>query len=40
MYNSAIRSIDLKSIDFGRVAYRSASVDEVKEQPFVPLVVE
>ena len=40
MYNSAIRSIDLKSIDFGRVAYRSAPVDEVKEQPFVPLVVE
>lgn len=40
MYNSAIRSIDLKKIDFSKVAYRSAPVDEVKEQPFVPLVIE
>lgn len=40
MYNSAIRSIDLKTIDFAKAAYRSVPVDEVKEQPFVPLVIE
>lgn len=37
MWNSAIRSIDLKTIDFSRVSYRSAPVDEVKSQPIVPI---
>ena len=40
MWNSAIRSIDLKAIDFSKVKYRSAPVDEVKEQPIVPLALK
>ena len=35
MYNSAIRCIDLKAIDFEQVSYRAQSLDEVKEQPIV-----
>ena len=33
MYNSTIRSIDLKAIDFGKVAYQFAPLDPSKEQP-------
>ena len=33
MYNANIRCIDLKSIDFDRVAYRATPLDEVKKQP-------
>ena len=40
MWNSAIRSIDLKAIDFSKVKYRSSPVDEVKEQPIVPLALK
>ena len=35
MYNSAIRAIDLKKIDFGKVKYRAASLDETKRQPVI-----
>ena len=37
MYNSAIRSIDLKQIDFRRIKYHAAPLDEVKQQPIVPI---
>ena len=40
MRNSVIRSIDLKTLDFAKVGYRSGPVDEVKEQPIVPLVLK
>ncbi len=40
MYNSTIRSIDLKTIDFGKVRYRSMPIDQVKEQPIVPVVLD
>lgn len=33
MYNSTIRSIDLKSIDFNRIKYRAVPLDIVKRQP-------
>lgn len=33
MYNSNIRSIDLKAIDFDRVGYQSHPLDAVKKQP-------
>ena len=39
MYNSAIRCIDLKAIDFEQVSYRAQSLDEVKEQPIVEVKV-
>lgn len=39
MYNSEIRSLDLKTIDFAQVGYRSAPIDEVKEQPIVPVLL-
>ena len=39
MYNSEIRSIDLKAIDFARVKYRSVAIDDVKEQPIVPVIL-
>jgi choloylglycine hydrolase len=32
-YNSSIRCIDLKSIDFARVKYQSHPLDDVKEEP-------
>lgn len=35
MYDSAIRSIDLKRIDFSRVRYKAVLLDVVKEQPVV-----
>lgn len=40
MYNSAIRSIDLKSIDFATVKYRAVPLDNVKRQPVVPITIE
>lgn len=39
MYNAAIRSLDLRKIDFARVEYRALPLDEVKRQPIVPVVV-
>lgn len=39
MYNSEIQSIDLKAIDFARVKYRSVAIDDVKEQPIVPIIL-
>ena len=33
MYNSTIRSIYLRSIDFSKVHYRAVPVDTVKQQP-------
>ena len=33
MYNSEIRSIRLKDIDFSKVAYQAVPLDEVKQQP-------
>lgn len=35
MRNSAIRCIDLKAIDFGKVRYLTAPLDEADEQPIV-----
>ena len=32
MYNSTIRSIDLRSIDFSKVHYRAVPMDTVKQQ--------
>lgn len=40
MYNSTIRSIDLKTIDFAKVKYRSTLMDEQKQQPIETIVVE
>ena len=40
MYNSAIRSIDLKQIDFQRIKYHAAPLDKVKRQPIVPVKIE
>lgn len=37
MYNSAIRSFDLRQIDFARVPYQAAPLDAEKEQPIVPM---
>lgn len=37
MYNSAIRSIDLKTIDFSKVKYRAVPLDAEKQQPIVPV---
>ena len=33
MYNSNIRCIDLKTIDFNKVSYHSQPLDEIKKQP-------
>lgn len=40
MHDSAIRSIDLKRIDFARTRYRAVPLDKVKQQPIVPLDIE
>lgn len=37
MYNSAIRLIDLNTIDFGKTSYKAAPLDTEKEQPFFPV---
>ena len=39
MYNSTIRCIDLKAIDFSQVKYQSYPLDEVKKQPVKMVVV-
>ena len=33
MYNSAIRSIDLNTIDFTKVHYKAKTMDIAKQQP-------
>jgi len=33
MYNSAIRCIDLNTINFGKIKYRDAALDGSKLQP-------
>lgn len=40
MYNSEIRSIDLKTIDFSKVKYRAVNLDKVKMQPVAPVVIK
>ena len=40
MYNSAIRRIDLSTIDFTRVGYRAVPLDREKAQPFIPVYVK
>ncbi len=40
MYNSTIRKIDLRSIDFGRVKYRNEPLDPVLQQPIQTLSVK
>lgn len=40
MYNSAIRCIDLRSIDFDRISYQAHPLDRVKEQPVVMLNIQ
>ena len=37
MYDSTIRSIDLKRIDFASTAYQAVPLDKVKQQPIVPV---
>ena len=37
MYNSAIRLIDLNTIDFGKTSYKASPLDTEKEQPFFPV---
>ena len=37
MYNSTIRSFDLKEIDFAKVKYQAKVLDEVRQQPVVPM---
>ena len=39
MYNSAIRCIDLRQIDFSRVKYRSVPLDETKHQSVETLTI-
>ena len=39
MYDSAIRCIDLRSIDFSKVGYRSVPLDSVKRQPVTMITV-
>lgn len=40
MYNSAIRCIDLRTIDFARVHYQTAPLDRVTEQPVTVLSIQ
>lgn len=40
MYNSAIRCIDLRQIDFSRVKYRSVPLDETKRQSIETLTIQ
>ena len=39
MYNSAIRSIDLRTIDFAKVRYRAVPLDTRKQQPVEALTI-
>lgn len=38
MYDSRIRSLDLNKINFGKVKYKFALLDAVKQQPVTPLI--
>ena len=38
MYDSRIRSLDLNRINFGKVKYKFALLDAVKQQPVTPLI--
>lgn len=40
MYNSAIRSIDLNTIDFAKITYRAVPLDQTKEQPIIPVIIK
>ena len=40
MYNSNIRCIDLKTIDFNRVKYHSNALDEMKKQPIEMITIQ
>ena len=40
MYNSAIRSFDLKDIDFNKVKYQALPLDQVKQQPITPIKID
>ena len=40
MYNSAIRSIDLRAIDFSSVHYQAVPMDVTKQQPVEPIPVK
>ena len=40
MYNSNIRCIDLKSIDFNKVAYHAEPLDKTHDQPVEMLTIK
>ncbi len=40
MYDSSIRSIDLKTIDFASVKYQAVPLDRTKQQPIVPVRIQ
>ena len=40
MYNSAIRSIDLNTIDFSSVQYHAKPLDRSKQQPIESIMVK
>ena len=40
MWNSRIRCIDLRNIDFSKVKYRAVPLDEVKQQPVEPIIIK
>lgn len=40
MRNSAIRSIDLKQIDFSKVRYQAVPLDKEKQQPIIPISID
>ena len=40
MDNSAIRSFDLRTIDFSRVKYQEHPLDDVRRQPVLPIVIQ
>lgn len=40
MYNSMIRCIDLKAINFAKVKYRAMALDEVRQQPVSTIVIK
>ncbi len=40
MYDRRIRAIDLKAIDFEKIAYRAVSIDTNREQTITPITIE
>ena len=40
MWNSRIRSIDLRGIDFSKVKYRAVPLDEAKQQPVEQILIK